>query len=79
VDTFVSPFNIGFGCVVTGTATYSMEHSFDGVNWFLSAVNSTTTNQDGNYAFPVQYVRLIVTAGTGTVVCTLIEAGVNAT
>jgi len=74
-------FNIGFGCEVTGSATYSVQHTFDDVYnpaitpvWFNnSTVNAATTNQDGNYAFPIRAMRLNVTAGTGTVVINILS------
>jgi hypothetical protein len=78
VDTFIAPFNIGFGVVVTGTVTYTIQHSFDGTDWFNHPdVAAETANADGNYAFPVQYLRVSVTAGTGTAAMTYIQAGVN--
>jgi hypothetical protein len=78
LDVFVDPFNIGFGVVVTGTVTYTVQHSFDGVNWFNHPnVVGQTANADGNYAFPIHYIRLDVSAGTGTAAMTLIQAGVN--
>ena len=76
LDNYISPFNVGFGVVVTGTTTYTVQHTFDGTNWFNHAtVLNQTTNQDGNYAFPVLQVRVITTGGTGSVVLTVIQAG----
>lgn len=79
VDHRKNPFNIGFGVVVTGTCTYKMQHTFDdaGTTAFDHPdVTGETTNQDGNYAFPVRMVRLNVTAWTsGTATLTLIQAG----
>ena len=76
-----NPFNVGFGVVATGTVTYDVEHTFDDV--FDSAVTPTafkhetlvsqTTNQDGNYAFPIRAIRLNNTAGTGTSTATLLQ------
>jgi len=82
VDYKQAPFNVGFGVVVTGTATYSIEHTFDDV--FDSTVTPTafpnaivvgkTTNADGNYAYPVRAIRLNVTSYTsGTVTATLLQ------
>lgn len=74
-------FNIGFGCVVDGTATYSIEHTFDDVDsgtptaFTHSQVAGQTSSKDGNYAFPVRAIRLNVTAGAGTVTFTMIQAG----
>lgn len=83
----VSPFNIGFGVVVTGTVTYTVQHTFDDVyaptfnpataTWFNHpTVAAQTTSQDGNYAFPVRGVRVNLTAGTGSVVATVLQAGI---
>jgi hypothetical protein len=83
-DIHITPFNIGLGCVVTGTATYTIEHTFDDVQdatvtptaFPHSVLANQTANQDGNYAFPVKAVRLHITAGTGTVALTVIQAGI---
>ena len=84
-DTYISPFNVGFGVVVTGTVTYTVQHTFDNVQnggtptWFPHpTIAAKSDNQDGNYAFPVAAVKVIVTASTGayTVNMTLIQAGV---
>jgi hypothetical protein len=68
-------FQIGFGCVVTGTVTYTVEHCFDNLlagetpTWFPhTTVAAQTANKDGNYAFPIFALRINVTSGTGTVV-----------
>ena len=74
-------FGIGFGAVVTGTLTYSVQHTFQNVLagetpvWFdHDVVFSKTTTEDGNYAYPVMAVRLNVTAWTsGGVTLTLVE------
>lgn len=82
-NTYLNPFNIGIGCVVTGTPTYTVEHTFDfvddintAVTWFPnSTLTAQTTNKDGNYAYPVRAIRLNVTSGTGKVVLTMVQAG----
>jgi len=28
-DLYISPFNVGFGVVVSGTVTYTVQHTFD--------------------------------------------------
>lgn len=82
VNTNVSPVNIGFGVLVTGTVTYTVQHTFDDpavgfTTWFSHpTVVDETTNQDGNYAFPVTGVKLLVTAGTGTATLKLVQAGI---
>lgn len=76
-DSYISPFNIGFGVVVSGTVTYTVQHTFDGTNWFDHPdIAAETANADGNYAFPVLQVRLTVSSGSGTATMTLIQAGV---
>jgi hypothetical protein len=82
VNTNVTPVNIGFGVIVTGTVTYTVQHTFDDpavgfTTWFSHpTVVDETTNQDGNYAFPVTGIKLLVTAGTGTAALQLIQAGI---
>lgn len=81
LDHKTNPFNVGFGCVVSGTATYTVQHTFDSVDSgtptpFNNAyVAGQTANADGNYAFPVCAIRVNLTAGTGTVTITAIQAG----
>jgi len=70
-----NPVHIGFGVVVSGTVTYTVQHTFDGTNWFdHEFVAGLSANADGNYAFPVSDIRLNVTAGTGTATLSLIQA-----
>lgn len=68
-------FNIGIGCELTGTATYSVQHTFNNVlaTTFVEddatvfthdTLASETTNQDGNYVNPPVAVRLAITAHT---------------
>jgi len=82
-DTYISPFNVGFGVVTTGTVTYTVQHAFanpqDGstLTWFSHpTIAGKSDNQDGNYAFPVSAIKILVTAGAGTATMTLIQAGV---
>ncbi len=81
MDRKQNPFNVGIGVTVTGTATYTVEHTFDdilgGVTpvWLPNAtLTAATTSQSGNYAFPVTAIRLNVTAWTsGNVVMTVLQ------
>ena len=76
-----SPFNVGFGVVVTGTVTYDIEHTFEDV--FDSSITPTafqhstvvgqSANANSNYAFPIRAVRVNVTAGTGSATLTLLQ------
>ena len=85
-DRHRDPFNIGFGAVVDGTATYTIEHTFDEVMFPGSpapvvfpheTLVDQTVNMDGNYAFPVAAIRVTITVGTGTVTVNLIQAGIR--
>lgn len=83
-DYLVVPFAVGLGIKVTGTVTYSVQHTFDDpfvVGWNPATASWTdntnlsakTANADGNYAFPVRAIRLNVTAGTGTATLTVMQ------
>jgi len=51
-------FNFGI-TVVSGSPTYTMQHTYDGVAVFNHAtVASETTSQEGSYTGPIQAVRL---------------------
>lgn len=87
LDQYISPFNIGFGVKVSGTVTYTVQHTFDDVfaagytpasgTWYDHPdVSGETANADGNYAFPVSAIRLSVSAGSGTATLTAIQAGI---
>jgi hypothetical protein len=86
IDNKQAPVNLGLGCViVSGTATYSVEHTFDDI-WDTtvtpvafqnSGITAQTTNKDGNYAFPVKAIRLNVTAGTSPVVAMTMIQGLR--
>ena len=89
-DAGSNPFSIGFGCtVVTGSPTFTVQHTFDDVQaaaylpgtttntWFNHAVVAAqTATIDGNYAFPVTGIRLILTA-SGTVTMKLLQSGMG--
>lgn len=76
-----NPFQVSIGVTVTGTVTYTVEHTHDNVQdasitpvWFPHAtLAALSANGEGNYAFPVVSIRLNVTAGTGTAKMTLIQ------
>ena len=82
VNTNVTPCNIGFGVVVSGTVTYTVQHTFDDpavgfTTWFdHPTVASENANADGNYAFPVTGIKVAVTAGSGTATMKLVQAGI---
>jgi len=85
-DTYISPFNVGFGVFVTGTANITIQHTFDNPQtvasptWYnhptVASIALTDAGQDGNYAFPVAAIKILVNSGSGTARMTLIQAGI---
>lgn len=83
LDHYQSPFNVGFGVVVSGTVNYTVQHTFDDIFdasvtpvWFSHpTIASLAANADGNYAFPVRAVKVLVNSGAGTATMTVIQAG----
>jgi len=87
LDRYRNPFNVGIGCtVVSGTPTFTVEHTFDDVqdrewnegsgNWFSHAsIEDESTNVDGHYAFAVSAIRIRVTAGPGSVLFSVHQSG----
>ena len=82
MNTNVTPFNVGFGVIVSGTVDYTVQHTFDDPavgfsTWFShSTITGETTNQDGNYAFPVTGIKVLVNSGDGTATLKLVQAGI---
>ncbi len=83
MDHYQSPFNVGFGVVVSGTVNYTIQHTFDDIFnasvtpvWFSHpTVAALAVNADGNYAFPVRAIKILVNSGSGTATLTAIQAG----
>ena len=75
-DIFVSPFNVGFGVVMTGGGkqTVRVEHTFDDifdpnvtpVAFTHEDVSAITVNTDGNYAFGIRAIRLTAVSACGS-------------
>lgn len=63
-----SDIRVSYSCVVTGTVTYTVQHSVGG-DAFIDNTDTKdqTTTQDGNYVLPIQKVRVNQTAGAGSV------------
>ena len=82
MNTNVTPFNVGFGVLVTGTVDYTVQHTFDDpsvgfTTWFPHpTIASQAANADGNYAFAVTGIRITVNSGGGTVTMKLVQAGI---
>lgn len=85
LDHHINPFQVGFGAVVTGTINYTIQHTFDDVQtvvsptWFDNyAVAAQTTSQNGNYAYPINAVRVLVNSVSGgSVTVTFIQSGIH--
>lgn len=79
------PFSVGIGAVVSATATYTVEYTYDDIQGTHGALvasptafpssfaSGATTNKDGSLSWPVRAVRLRVTASTGNVVMTVLQ------
>ena len=82
MNTNISPFNVGFGVTVSGNVTYSVQHTFDDpgegfTTWYSHpTIASKTDAQDGNYAFPVTGIKLLVASGNGTATISVVQAGI---
>lgn len=82
VNTNTNPCNIGFGVLVTGTVDYTVQHTFDDPatgfsTWFAHpTIAAKTANADGNYAFPVTGIKVLVNSGSGTATLKLVQAGI---
>lgn len=89
-DTFVSPFNIGFyvTLVGAGSANYTVQHTYTdpfAVDLTNSAngtwinhefLTSATTSDDGNYAFPIRALRVVISsAASASATISGIQAG----
>ena len=58
---------ISYAVSLSGSATYTVQHSLDGLTYFDNSDNTAqTVAKDGNYVFPVRDVRVNVTSGAGT-------------
>jgi len=86
LNTYGNPFNVGLAVAVTGTITYTVEHTFDQVfaanfnpdnaTWYdTTNLTGLSAKQDGNYAFSATGVRIKSTAGSGTATLTIIQSG----
>lgn len=85
MDWRARPFTAGIGCVVTGTVTYTVQHTYDDItlstfdpsiaNWFPNAViAAATASADTTYTYPVRAIRMNITAGTGSVTMGVMQA-----
>lgn len=77
-------FNVGIECLVSATATYNVQWTMDdvynppvgGITWFTlpAPFSAATANAIGGLTTPASALRLNVTASTGTVTITVLQA-----
>ena len=80
LNQFETPFNVGFGVTVQGSAKFSVQHTFDDVAdstvtptaFDHSTVSGKSAAIDGNYAFACAAVRLQIVSASGNDGATLI-------
>jgi hypothetical protein len=87
LDYFANPNETTISVLVTGTATYTVQYTFDLVNqtsdWTPATGNwvnhptltAQTATKDANLAYPVTAIRIQQTAGSGSVRLTAIQSG----
>jgi hypothetical protein len=65
------PTNIGFGVIANATINYDVQHTFDpdpvnATDWFPhESVDGAIASADGNYAFGITGIKLVVNSVTG--------------
>ncbi len=81
--------NIGIGVGVTGSVTYTIEYTYDDVNnlipasvaeplvFPLAGMIGRTTSADANILWPIAYLRINVTAGSGTARMVFVQSDIE--
>lgn len=77
----IVPFSLAVAAVVSGTATYTVEHTLDDVLngqiptgvFSQAGLTAQTTSKEGVYNTPITAVRLNVSAIAGSVSLTLLQ------
>ncbi len=87
IDQYIGSTSIAVACIISATATYTVQHTFDdvfdpaftpaGATWFDTPGfdGPETTNQDGTIVSPPAAIRLNVSASTGNVQIIVRQAG----
>jgi hypothetical protein len=87
LDYFANPNETTISVLVTGTAQYTVQYTFDLINqtpgWTAASGNWTdhplltaqSSTKDANIAYPVTAVRINQTSGGGSVRLTVMQAG----
>lgn len=85
LDTSIAPFQVNVSVVLTGTADYKLQYSYDALDsptavdtdatWFDSADIPASTAASAAAAFnnPIARVRLVIAAVTGSLKMTAIQ------
>ena len=66
------PFNLSYAADVTGTITFLVEVTYDGTNYH-EVLASGSSSADGTITSPIAGIRARSTAGTGSVVLTVLQ------
>lgn len=85
LDIYLDPFNVSLFADVTGTVNYTAQFTFDNVQanagpytWTNHPdLTSATADGDGTYISPVTATRIVTNSGDGSIVFTVIQAGVQ--
>jgi hypothetical protein len=84
---YLNPFSVGIGVTLSGTASYSVEYTYDDIfaasfdantaQWFTMSGLAVGTNasKDGVLSIPVTAVRLNAASLNGTLTMTVLQAG----
>lgn len=86
LDRYQNPFNVGLLCVATGTIDYTVQYTSDDVfsptfvpasaNWFSHpSLTGKTASAEGNIAFGVTAVCVLVNSGSGSVTLNVVQSG----
>jgi hypothetical protein len=86
VDDFQCPVNVGIGAKLTGSATFNIEYSFDdpmaagytaaGATWYVATgFSGVSASTGGSLTIPCKAISINITADTGAVTATIIQAG----
>lgn len=84
IDSMTNPVNVGIAIVVDGTATFNIETSMEDpvlgtpTVWSIPAsLSGLTASAVVALTIPCHAVSINVTAGTGTVSASIVQAGVR--
>lgn len=88
VNANISPFSVSVAIVVTGAVTYNLEYTYDDIfaagfseasaTWFNhpTLAAGQTTTKDATFSAPVTGIRVNQTAGAGSTISHVIQAGI---